>query len=157
MYTSHLYETDFYAWTQEQVSLLKAQQWDQLDTVNLIEEIETLGRKERQELRNRLGVLLGHLLKWQFQPEKRSNSWLGTIREQRVQIKLLLEDSPSLKPYLDEVFLAAYELGLALAIRETQLGEQVFPEVCPYTSEQTMNPKFLPESNASDIRGSNCP
>ena len=144
MYTSHLYETDFYAWTKEQVSLLKDQQWDQLDTVNLIEEIETLGRKERQELRNRLGVLLGHLLKWQFQQDKRSNNWLGTIREQRVQIKLLLEDSPSLKPYLDEVFLTAYQLGLALAIRETRLGEQVFPEVCPYTLEQTINPEFLP-------------
>jgi Domain of unknown function DUF29 len=100
MYESHLYETDFYAWTQEQVSLLKAQQWERVDTVNLIEEIETLGRKERQELRNRLGILLGHLLKWQFQSEKRNNSWLGTIREQRVQIKLLLGDSPSLKPYL---------------------------------------------------------
>lgn len=86
MYISDLYEIDFYAWTQEQVSLLKTQHWDKLDTVNLIEEIETLGRKERQELRNRLGVLLGHLLKWQFQSEKRSNSWLGTIREQRIQI-----------------------------------------------------------------------
>ncbi len=147
MYRSHLYETDFYAWTQEQVTQLKAQQWEQLDTVNLIEEIESLGRKERQELRNRLGLLLGHLLKWQFQPNKRSNSWLGTIREQRVQIKLLLQDSPSLKPYLDEVFLDAYELGLALAIRETQLGEQVFPEECIYTLEQVMNPQFLPESN----------
>jgi len=147
MYRSHLYETDFYAWTQEQVTQLKAQQWEQLDTVNLIEEIESLGRKERQELRNRLGLLLGHLLKWQFQPNKRSNSWLGTIREQRVQIKLLLQDSPSLKSYLDEVFFDAYELGLALAIRETQLGEQVFPEECIYTLEQVINPEFLPESN----------
>ncbi|MBH8563694.1 DUF29 domain-containing protein [Nostoc sp. CENA67] len=144
MYVSHLYETDFYAWTQQQVSLLKTQQWGQLDTINLIEEIEALGRKERQELRNPLGVLLGHLLKWQFQPYKRSNSWLSTIREQRVQIKLLLQDSPSLKPYLDEVFFAVYELGLALAIRETQLGEQLFPEECPYTLEQTLNPEFLP-------------
>ncbi|MDZ8140917.1 MAG: DUF29 domain-containing protein [Nostoc sp. DedQUE04] len=153
MYTSHLYETDFYDWTQKQVSLLKTQQWEQLDTLNLIEEIETLGRKERQELRNRLGILLGHLLKWQFQPEKRSNSWLGTIREQRVQIKLLLQDSPSLKPYLDEVFFSVYELGLALAIRETELGENVFPEICPYTLDQTLNPKFLPNVNQVDEQG----
>jgi hypothetical protein len=150
MYTYHLYETDFYAWTQEQVSLLKNQQWEQLDTVNLIEEIETLGRRERQELRNRLGVLLGHLLKWQFQSDKRSNSWLGTIREQRIQIKLLLQDSPSLKPYLDEIFPVVYELGLALAIRETQLGEQVFPEICPYTVDQTLNSEFLPNLNQVD-------
>ncbi|MBN4006048.1 DUF29 domain-containing protein [Nostoc sp. LPT] len=153
MYTSHLYETDFYDWTQKQVSLLKTQQWEQLDTVNLIEEIETLGRRERQELRNRLGVLLGHLLKWQFQPEKRSNSWLGTIREQRIQIKLLLQDSASLKPYLDEVFFSVYELGLALAIRETELGENVFPEICPYTLDQTLNPKFLPNVNQVDEQG----
>lgn len=147
MYTYNLYKTDFYAWTQEQVRLLTTQQWDQLDTINLIEEIETLGRKERQELRNRLAILLGYLLKWQFQSEKRSNSWLSTIREQRIQIKLLLSDSPSLKPYLDEVFVTVYELGLALAIRETELGEQVFPEICPYTLNQTLNPEFLPELN----------
>ncbi len=150
IYTSHLYETDFYAWTQEQVNLLKSQEWEQLDTLNLIEEIETLGRRERQELRNRLGILLGHLLKWQFQPEKRSNSWLGTIREQRVQIKLLLQDSPSLKPYLNEVFLIVYELGLALAIRETELDENVFPEICPYTLDQTLNSEFLPNQNQVD-------
>ncbi len=145
IHTTDLYETDFYAWTQEQVSLLRTQQWNRLDTVNLIEEIEALGRKERQELRNRLGVLLGHLLKWQFQSNKRTNSWLGTIREQRVQIKLLLADSPSLRPYLDRVFLDAYELGLALAIRETDLGEQIFPEICPYTLEQTLDSGFLPD------------
>lgn len=146
MYTTNLHEIDFYAWTQEQVSLLKTQQWNELDTLNLIEEIEALGRKERQELRNRLGILLGHLLKWQFQPNKRSNSWIGTIREQRVQIKLLLEDSPSLKPYLERVFPDAYELGFALAIRETDLGEQVFPEVCPYTPAQALNSGFLPSN-----------
>ncbi len=147
MHTLHLYETDFYAWTQEQVNLLRTQQWDRLDAVNLVEEIAALGRKERQELRNRLGVLLGYLLKWQFQSEKRSNSWLGTIREQRVQIKLLLKDSSSLKSYPDQVFFDTYELGLALAIRETQLGELVFPEACPYTLEQTLSSEFLPDAS----------
>lgn len=144
---SSLYESDFYAWTQAQVTLLKTQQWEKLDAVNLIEEIEALGRKERQELMNPLGILLGYLLKWQFQPEQRSNSWLGTIREQQVQIKLLLEDSPSLQPYLDQVLPAAYELGLALAIRETQLGEAIFPEACCYTVEQALDPNFLPDPN----------
>lgn len=141
---TNLYETDFQGWIEDQVNLLKTQQWQQLDRLNLIEEIEALGRKERQELRNRLGILLGHLLKWQFQPDQRTNSWLGTIREQRVQIKFLLQDSPSLKPYLNQILPDAYELGLALAIRETKLGEQIFPEVCPYTLEQTLDPQFLP-------------
>ncbi len=141
---TNLYETDFQIWIEDQINLLKTQQWQQLDTLNLIEEIEALGRKERQELRNRLGILLWHLLKWQFQPDKRTNSWLGTIREQRVQIKFLLQDSPSLKPYLTQVFPDAYELGLALAMRETKLGEQLFPEVCPYTLEQVLDSQFLP-------------
>lgn len=142
--TTHLYDTDFYAWTLEQVGLLQSQQFAQLDLVNLMEEIESLGRKEQQELRNRLGVLLGHLLKWQFQPEQRTNSWVGTIREQRIQIKLLLKDSPSLKPYLEQTFADAYELGVALAIRETLLGEEVFPEVSPYQLEQSLDSQFLP-------------
>jgi hypothetical protein len=139
-----LYELDFYAWTQEQVNLLKTQQWHQLDAVNLIEEIEALGRKERQELRNRLGLLLGHLLKWHYQPERRSTSWLSTIQEQRIQIRLLLEDNPSLKPYLEQVFSIAYELGIALAIRETQLGENLFPAVCPYNLQEVLSTDFLP-------------
>ena len=146
MNTLRLYTTDFYGWTQQQINLLKTQQWEELDSVNLIEELETLGRKERQELRNRLAILLGHLLKWQFQAEKRSNSWLSTIKEQRIQIKLLLKDSPSLNPYLPEIFLTAYELGLALAMRETQLGEQLFPEICPYILTETLNADFLPNS-----------
>ncbi len=142
--TTRLYDTDFHAWTLEQVNLLQSQQFAQLDLVNLVEEIESLGRKERQELRNRLGVLLGHLLKWQFQPEQRTNSWLGTIREQRVQIKFLLKDSPSLKPYLEQAFADAYELGVALAMRESLLGGEVFPEDSPYELEQSLDPKFLP-------------
>lgn len=142
--TTHLYDTDFHAWTLEQAELLQSRQFAQLDVVNLIEEIESLGRKERQELRNRLGVLLGHLLKWQFQPEQRTNSWLGTIREQRVQIKFLLKDSPSLKPYLGQIFVEAYELGVALAIRETLLDEEVFPEEAPYDLERSLDFEFLP-------------
>ena len=100
--------------------------------------------KERQDLRNRLGILLGHLLKWQFQPDNRSNSWRGTIREQRKQINLLLKDSPSLKPYLKEALQDAYELGIALAIEETQLAETSFPQNCPYLLGDILDAGFLP-------------
>lgn len=75
-----LYEADFYAWTQEQARLLRNQQWSQIDLPNLVEEIESLGKQQRQELRNRLSVLLGHLLKWEYQPQRRSRSWLATLR-----------------------------------------------------------------------------
>ncbi|BAC89939.1 DUF29 domain-containing protein [Gloeobacter violaceus] len=139
-----LYETDFYAWTQQQIGLLKECRWEQLDVANLIEEIASLGRKERQELRNRLGVLLGHLLKWQFQPEGRSNSRLATIREQRREIGELLRDNPSLQPYLGEAWLTVYEGGLDLAVRETNFSYGAFPTVCPFTLEQSLNPDFLP-------------
>lgn len=90
-----LYEADFYAWTQQQIELLKEQAWHSLDVQNLIEELADLGRHERQELRNRECVLLGHLLKWPFQPQQQSNSWLATIREQRDQLAILLDEIPA--------------------------------------------------------------
>ena len=70
----NLYVTDFYAWTQAQAELLRHQDWSQLDLPNLIEEIESLGKQQRQELRNRLSILIGHLLKWHYQPQGRSPS-----------------------------------------------------------------------------------
>ena len=143
MNTFSLYTNDFHAWTQEQVNLLKTQQWDTLDTVNLIEELETLGRKERQELRNRLAVLLGHLLKWQFQAEKRSSSWLSTIREQRIQIKLLLEDSPSLKPYILEIFNECYQDARLEASDRSQLPLDIFP-IIPIGSLEQILDDWLP-------------
>jgi hypothetical protein len=77
------YEQDFYAWTQEQSELLRLAQWQGLDIENLVEEILSLGRQQKQQLRNRLGILIGHLLKWDYQPQLRSKSWRATIREQR--------------------------------------------------------------------------
>jgi Domain of unknown function DUF29 len=96
----NLYETDFYAWTQKQANLLRHQQWNQLDLCNLIEEIESLGKQQRAELRNTWSVLIAHLLKWEYQLEKRSRSWLNTIRIQRLDTLELLAENPSLKPYL---------------------------------------------------------
>ncbi|GET41885.1 DUF29 domain-containing protein [Microseira wollei] len=141
-----VYETDFYAWTQEQVKLLKEQAWHHLDVLNLIEELEDLGRRERQELRNCLGLLLGHLLKWQYQPSNRSNSWLATIREQRREVNLLLKDNPSLKSYLPEALPIADQSGLDLAVRETGIAYDAFPTECPYLLvEQVLDDTFLPE------------
>ena len=140
-----LYETDFYAWTQKQAHLLKSKTWEQLDTVNLIEEIESLGRQEQRELRNRLEVLLAHLLKWQSQPEYRGKSWLATIREQRGRVNKVLQENPSLKPYLPEAITEAYERAIDFAVRETDLDYETFPVDCPYTLEQTLDSKLLPE------------
>ncbi len=100
--TSKLYDLDFYAWTLEQSKLLQEGKWQSLDITNLVEEIESLGKQQRQELRNRLGILIGHLLKWEYQPEMQSKSWRATIREQRKEVLRLLKENPSLKSYLTE-------------------------------------------------------
>jgi hypothetical protein len=145
-----LYETDFYAWTQQQIHLLKQQAWQNLDVENLVEELADLGRRERQELRNRLAVLLGHLLKGQFQPERRSNSWIATIREQREQLNLLLAENPSLQPYLLEALDIAYKLGRNLAVRETELPYSTFPTHCPYSLEEALETMLPNSPDAAD-------
>ncbi|MBD1916832.1 MULTISPECIES: DUF29 domain-containing protein [Cyanophyceae] len=139
-----LYETDFYAWTQQQTKLLEQNLWEKLDLPHLVEELQDLGRRERQELRNRLSVLLGHLLKWQYQPEQRGNSWRATIREQRTQVQLVLSDNPSLKPYLAEALAIAYQLGQDLAVQETGLDYSTFSADCPYTLAQILDQAFFP-------------
>jgi hypothetical protein len=139
---SDLYETDFYAWTIEQSKLLKEGDFKHLDIVNLAEEIESLGKQQRQELRNRLGVLIGHILKWNYQPEKRGKSWRVTIREQRREIQDILEDNPSLKPYLPEAIAKAHKAGLDLVALETSLDYQDLPEEPIYTIEQLLSPDF---------------
>jgi len=145
--SSNLYETDFYAWTLEQSKLLKNGDFKDLDIINLMEEIESLGKQERRELDNRLGILIGHLLKWDYQPEKRSKSWRATIREQRRAAQKLMSQNPSLKPYLAEAIADAYESGQDLVVAETPLDYANLPENCPYTSEQLFDPSFPPDLN----------
>jgi Domain of unknown function DUF29 len=140
-----LYDRDFHAWTQVMVEALRSSDWSALDVENLVEEIESLGRRERQELENRLAVLLGHLLKWQYQPENRSNSWRATLREQRRRIRKLLKENPSLQPNIAIAMSEAYFDGRDLAIQETNLPDETFPEDCPYAFEVAIDPDFLPD------------
>ncbi|MBW4644441.1 MAG: DUF29 domain-containing protein [Goleter apudmare HA4340-LM2] len=144
IHDTSLYESDFYAWTQEQVSLLRDQQWSQVDIDNLIEEIASLGKQQRQELRNRLSILIGHLLKWEYQPQNRSRSWLATLRIQRLDTAELLEENPSLKPDLEEARQKAYLRGVELAIKETELPSYTFPSECPYSLVDILNKQFYP-------------
>jgi len=145
-----LYETDFYAWTQEQTKLLKNQQWNQLDLPNLMEEIESLGKQQRAELRNRLRILIGHLLKWEYQTERRSRSWLMTIRVQRRDTQELLAENPSLKPYLEEALQKIYENGRDLASGETNLPLKTFPKNCPYSLVEIFQDDFYPGEPVMD-------
>jgi Domain of unknown function DUF29 len=142
---SLLYNRDFHQWTQVMAEALRSRDWAGVDVENLIDEVESLGRQQRQELRNRLGILLGHLLKWQFQPMLRSKSWRLTLREQRAQIRFLLKDNPSLKPYLEEAMEDGYTLGQLLVAKETPLELEDLPEVCPYGLDDAIDDAFFPE------------
>lgn len=125
-------------------------QWSQLDLSNLIEEIECLGRKERQELRNCLSILIGHLLKWEYQAEQRSRSWLATIRVQKRETLKLLNENPSLKSYLAELLQEADENARDLASGETNLPLSIFPQQCLYSLENIISDRFYPGSSASN-------
>ncbi len=138
------YDQDFYTWTQQMAIALRQQNWTALDIENLAEEIEALGKSDRRSLKSRLEILIMHLLKWQFQPSQRSNSWKSTITEQRIRIQDLLSDSPSLKNYLGEILPTAYQNGRQLAADETGLTLDTFPETCPYSDEQLLAADDLP-------------
>ncbi|WP_088892753.1 DUF29 domain-containing protein [Leptolyngbya ohadii] len=145
-YQSDLYDRDFYAWTQQQVDLLIQHQWERLDLTNIVEEIESLGKQVRRELGSRLAVLIQHLLKWEYQPSKRTPSWVSTIRVQRADIKDLLKESPSLQPALAEICHKVYDRAVEMAIGETNLSRKTFPQDCPYSVDQLLDDRFYPGS-----------
>jgi hypothetical protein len=141
----NLYETDYLKWIETTVEKLRVRDYSSVDWENLIEEIEDMGRSERKSLKSNLIVVLTHLLKWQYQPEFRSGSWKGSIVEHRRRIRDTLKDSPSLKPYLQEVFVECYLDAVEQASAETELPMETFPGECPYTSAEVLDSNFLPE------------
>jgi len=143
-----LYDRDFYEWTQKNAQLLREGRLSEIDLENLIEELESMGRSEKRAFVNRLAVLIAHLLKWQYQPDLRAKSWRSTIKEQRMQVADLLEDNPSFKPFLNDMFLKAYKKAVVIAEKETGLEEETFPVPCPYELEEIMDTTFFPGGNA---------
>jgi hypothetical protein len=148
--TAVRYEDDFYGWSQEQAAALRRAAAARvnlpapLDFANLAEEIESLGASQLRELYSRYRVLLLHLLKWQYQPAKRSPSWRGTINTQRREIEDLLSLSPSLKPKRRARLAKAYAAAREDAANETGLPIGTFPERCPYTLEEVESGAFWP-------------
>lgn len=139
------YEQDFYAWLLKSANLLREKKFRELDVENIAEELEGMARSDKRQLINRFAVLLAHLLKWQFEPEKRSKTWKRTIREQRKRIGLLLRDSPSLKYEIDKRIQDAYEIAILSAANETGLDEDIFPQNCEYSLEEILSDEFLPD------------
>ena len=143
---TRLYDQDFNLWLDEQVTFLRQGRVNELDLENLAEEVESIGRSDKREIYNRLTVLMTHLLKVQFQPDKRTRSWRSTIREQRRQLRLVFQDSPSLeKAYVPNMFDAIYQDARQEASEETRLGLETFPAICPYSLEQILDEGFVPE------------
>ena len=105
-----------------------------------------MGKRDRRELLSRLKILLGHLLKWRYQPTHRCSSWRGSMIEQRLQINDLLADCPSLNPQLPELLALAYGDAVRLAAGETGLAPSSFPERVPFDVGQTLDDGFFPEA-----------
>ena len=95
------YDADFHAWATESAALIRQGNFAELDFNHIAEELESMGASERRELQNRLQILLMHLLKHHFQPERRGKSWKLTIIHQRTAIERLLKQSPSLRRLLE--------------------------------------------------------
>lgn len=146
MNTTHpKYEKDVYGWATHTAELLRKKKMSEVDFDNIIEEMEALGRSEKHELINRLALVITHLLKWQYQSEKRTRSWELTIKEQRRQVKIHFSDNPSLKAKLDEILENAYFIARLKAEKETSIDESSFPEECPYTFEEITSDVFYPD------------
>ena len=139
------YDQDIVAWAHEQAVLLRSGQLAALDREHLAEEIEAMSASERRELRNRLKVLLQHLLKWQCQPERRSRSWLATMLEQRDSIEDVLKTSPSLQRTFADELEAAYSSAVRYAAEETGKDARAFPVTCPYSLGDVLADGWLPQ------------
>ncbi len=138
-------DDDFALWAAEQAALLSSGRLDRVDIENVVGELEYLGNSQKSEIESRLKVLLTHLLKWQFQPAQRTNSWTATLIEQRTEIAEVIRRSPSLKHYPAQALGSrTYEIAMLRASGETGLARSSFPQSCPYTIEQILDPDFLP-------------
>jgi hypothetical protein len=113
--------------------------------VNLLEEVESMGNSNKFALSSDLVVVLLHLLKWQYQPNKRIRSWEKSIAEHRRRIREIFQVSPSLRNYFQQIFDECYLDARKQAKIETRLPLESFPVNSPFTSEQVLDEDFLPE------------
>jgi hypothetical protein len=140
------YDTDFYAWTQAQVDAPRAKNWAALDLEHITEEIADLGNEQRYAVESHLRILLAHLLKRRYQPQRRWRSGQTNILNARTKITRRLERNPSLPHAWLELLAWAYPRARQLAASEAGLPRVTFPESCPWTIAQLQDEDFLPEA-----------
>jgi hypothetical protein len=140
------YDEDFYAWTQAQAALLRQEKASDLDYAHLAEELESLGKREWYAVESRLAVLVRHLLKWRYQPQRRQRgrSWRSTIWEQRSRIRRLVRLNPSLRRHLPAMIAEEYPSIRRRTLEETGLPPEALPTTCPWTVEQVLDETFWP-------------
>jgi hypothetical protein len=136
-----LYEVDETAWLEQTSGLVAQGRFSEIDACSLSEYLSDMARRDKREVLSRLITLLTHLLKWEHQPEQQTNSWRGTILEQRRELTEDLE-SGSLRRYAEEVFAKAYAKAVEQAAAETGLPESTFPVEAPATLDEILTPGF---------------
>jgi hypothetical protein len=140
-----LYERDSFLWFTTQIRLLKEQRFDRLDLAHLIEELENMAGRHRRAIRSDFIALVTHLLKYAFQPERRTTGWTGSIARHRRRILQEIEDSPSLASYPAQIFERCHLEAREQAAAETGLAESHFPKTCPWPVEEVLKRGFLPD------------
>ena len=123
---------DLYRWARDQAHHIRTGQFLLLDANGVADEVEDVGHAEYDKLESALAVLLQHMLKWDFQAERRSRSWDLTIEEQRARVQKQLKRNPSLQGKLREILIDAYASARRRAYGETDLPRDTFPVDCPY-------------------------
>jgi hypothetical protein len=141
------FEKDVVAWAGEQAALLRGGKLSAIDVRHIADEIEDVGKSEQRELASRMSVLLAHLLKWQFQPSRRSKSWQFNIRTQRKEVAYVLNEAPSLRgKFSDAAWLdIVWSKARSIASNETGLDLDVFPEALPWAVDDVLSQDFHPE------------
>jgi hypothetical protein len=143
-----LYEQDYYLWLEKTISLLENRQFFDLDLENLIEEISDMGKSQRQSLKSYLTRLLEHLLKlayWESELEYNRRVWKNEIRNFRLRIQQILEDSPSLKPYLSEIFSPCYQNARKLFLDISGIAQNLVSLNPIGTIEEVLDENWFPE------------
>ncbi|HBE21016.1 MAG TPA: DUF29 domain-containing protein [Cyanobacteria bacterium UBA11149] len=150
-----LYENDYYLWLDTTVRKLRCADFDTVDWENLIEEIESMGRSEKRALASLLTRLFEHLLKlsyWESERENNANNWKGEITAFRLQIKKLLKDSPSLKPYLNEIFQECYLDSRKVISQLTGQNLANFPPQPIATIQQVWDENWFPDNKSESTQ-----
>ncbi len=147
-FSSVLYEQDYALWLEVTANQLRQGEFSVVDIDNLIEEIESMGRSEKQAIESLLIILLVHLLKlayWEAERERNENHWITEIATFRVQIRRRMKKSPSLKPYIQNMFEECYEDAREIVTRKNMIEPSLIPITPVLTFEQTLDKDWFPQ------------